>query len=224
MIELYAWIGASLAASGALVGLLAWMHHSPRLAHLRIRQGMAMRMGVGHRALMGAITAVLSLSMTLGLPYLLFDTFFTSGSAPWWKMALQGVGIVLVYDFTYYFLHRLMHAKALMPLVHYQHHRAVNPSSLEAFYQHPAELVAGLALFFFATWVMSPMQPVVYGVVFFFYSTINVLVHSGMQFRTPLLAPIDYLTRKHHAHHLVDGRKNYATLTPFWDLLFRTSI
>ncbi|MBN8609481.1 MAG: sterol desaturase family protein [Deltaproteobacteria bacterium] len=224
MTELYVWMGVSLAVSGVLVVALAWMHHAPRFADHRIRKGMPMRMSIPHRVTMGVITSVLSLAITLGTPWLLRDVFFTETMPAWWVMVLQGIGIVLVYDFTYYFLHRLMHVKALMPLVHHQHHRAVNPSSLEAFYQHPAELVAGLTLLFFALWAVGPVHTRVFGVVFFFYSTVNILVHSGMQFRTPLLAPIDYLTRKHHAHHLQDGRKNYATLTPFWDLMFGTAL
>lgn len=224
MYELYVWIAVSLTLSGVLLVVLAWMHQSPRFAEHRIRKGMPMRLSVRHRVMMGALTGVLSLAITLGVPWLLRDFVFTDAMPAWWVMVLQGLGIVLVYDFTYYFLHRLMHVKALMPLVHYQHHRAVNPSSLESFYQHPAELVAGLTLLYFALWAIGPVHTRVFGVVFLFYSTVNILVHSGLQFRTPILAPIDYLTRKHHAHHLVDGRKNYATLTPFWDLLFKTSI
>ncbi len=224
MIALYSWIGASLAVSGLLVAVLAWMHQSPRFASHRIRQGMPMRVSPTNRALMSGLTGTLSLCMALGFPYLGYDVLFTETAPTWWWGIVQCVGVLLVYDFLYYFLHRLMHVKALMPIAHYAHHRAVNPSAVESFYQHPIEVVAGMSLFFFVVWLASPLHPHVFGVLFFVYTTINVFVHSGLQFRTPLLAPIDFLTRKHHAHHLVDGRKNYASLTPFWDRMFGTSL
>jgi sterol desaturase/sphingolipid hydroxylase (fatty acid hydroxylase superfamily) len=30
--------------------------------------------------------------------------------------------------------------------------------------------------------------------------------------------------RKHHGHHGVDMNKNYGSVSPIWDLLFRTSV
>lgn len=224
MIALYSWIGASLGASGLLVAVLAWMHRSPRFASRRIKLGMPMRVSASNQLLMSGLTGAFSLVMTLGVPYALHDLLFTDVAPTWWWGLAQGLGVLLVYDFLYYFLHRLMHVKALMPLAHYAHHRAVNPSAIESFYQHPFELLAGMSLFFFVVWLFGPLHAHVFGALFFVYTTVNVFVHSGLQFGTPLLAPIDFLTRKHHTHHLQDGRKNFSSLTPFWDLMFGTSM
>ena len=56
------------------------------------------------------------------------------------------------------------------------------------------------------------------------YSTLHILIHSGMTFPHPVFGVLNYLTLKHHKHHLNKHGHNYASVTPLPDLLFGTSI
>jgi sterol desaturase/sphingolipid hydroxylase (fatty acid hydroxylase superfamily) len=38
-----------------------------------------------------------------------------------------------------------------------------------------------------------------------------------------LLWPVDHLTHKHYKHHAGNYDSNFASLTPFWDMLFGTA-
>jgi sterol desaturase/sphingolipid hydroxylase (fatty acid hydroxylase superfamily) len=109
-----------------------------------------------------------------------------------------------------------------MKWVHGKHHEARNPTAMESFYLTPAELCAGLGLLLACTWAVGPVSIYSFSAVFFIHSTLNITVHSGLLSKRALLAPIDYLTHKHYLHHAGDFDKNYASLTPFWDMLFGT--
>ena len=100
------------------------------------------------------------------------------------------------------------------------HHRARNPTALESFYLHPIELFAGIILMLAATVVVGPINHVAYLIVFFVYSILNIIVHSGLNL--PLMGPTNFLTRKHHVHHQDDFGKNFSSLTPLPDLFFGT--
>lgn len=224
MLELYLLVLGCLVIDTALLGVLVWAYHSPRFSAHRISNGAPMQVAWKHRSRMMTITSVLSLGTVLGVTYVFYDHLFRAGTAAWWVVVLEAGAILLVYDFTYYFLHRAMHHKVLLRLVHGVHHRARNPSALESFYQHPAELLGGLFLLFTATWAIGPVSVPSFALTFLVYSTLNILVHSGLDSKTMLLAPIDFLTRKHHAHHLRDPNKNFSSLTPLPDLLFGTTL
>ncbi|MCC6526906.1 MAG: sterol desaturase family protein [Polyangiaceae bacterium] len=223
MLELYAIVAAILAFDGLLLVGLVWAFHAPRFRSRRIEPDWVMKVPRGARIRNVVTSSLLSLVTVLGVIYVLYERLFSVGPTPLWQSALRVVGVFLVYDFAYYFLHRGMHHKKLMRFVHGVHHRARNPSALESFYLHPIELLAGLALLFGATWVVGPLHIHAFAVVFFVYTTLNILVHAGLRFRHWLLAPIDFLTRKHHVHHFDDFGKNYASLTPLPDLLFRSA-
>lgn len=226
MLELYFWILATLTLDAGLLLGLYWMFHSPRFASHRLVPGAGMQVNMGSRLRMSALTTVISLSSILGGIYLGFDYLFTEVAQPLWHMALGVVVILLVYDFIYYFAHRAMHHPALLRHVHGIHHRARNPSATESFYQHPAELVIGLVLIFgsvfAARFLLGPIHIHTLAATFFIYSTVNILVHSGMETKSALFYPLDWLTKKHHAHHHGDPMKNFSTMTPLPDLVFGT--
>lgn len=221
-------VAITLAVSPMLLGALAWAYRSPRFASRRIVAGPGMQVAWPHRMRAMSTTSTLSLATVLGSLYFGYGILISEAPQAGWVIALEAVGILVVYDFAYYGLHRAMHHPRLLKAVHGVHHRARNPSALESLYQHPLELLAGLALLFGSTAAVGLLSgaggvhPIAFGAAFFAYSMINVLVHSGLDSGSPLLAPIDFLTRKHHVHHHDDPNKNYATLTPLPDLLFGT--
>lgn len=216
-------LAAILGFQALLMLLLVWAFRSERFQAHRLSPMPPLK--VSRAAHIGNLltSSTLSLIIVFGSTYLLFDVVLHQRATAWGTILLQAAGILTVYDFAYYGLHRGMHHKKLMRWIHGVHHRARNPSAIESFYLHPAELVAGLFLLMASTWLIGPVHIHAFLVAFFIYSSLNILVHSGLVFGRLLLAPIDLLARKHHVHHNKDFGKNYASLTPLPDLLFGTS-
>jgi sterol desaturase/sphingolipid hydroxylase (fatty acid hydroxylase superfamily) len=223
MLEFYAIVAAIFAFDALLLVLLAWMHHAARFAPLRLSTTVRMKVTTASRIKNIVASSTISLAAVLGTTFLGFDALFHHAPVSAWTILLEAAAILLIYDFAYYGLHRGMHHKKVMRLVHGVHHRAKNPSALESFYLHPAELLAGLFLLFAATFVVGPVHIYTFALVFFVYSTLNIVIHSGMAFGRRWLAPIDALTRKHQVHHMTDFGKNFASLTPLPDLVFKTA-
>lgn len=219
----YLLVSATLVFNALLIALLAWAYYAPRFRDRRISLSQSMREPWKKRLRVMSTTSALSLLAVYGGLYLLSDKLLDGRRAGLWTVLGQAALVLLVYDFAYYFLHRAMHIKKVMRWVHGVHHRARNPSALESFYLDPLELFAGLGLMFLSTWVVGPVDVNAFGLVFFVYSTLNILVHSGIELRSKLAAPIDFLAKKHHVHHMQNFGKNYSSLTPLPDLLFGTA-
>ncbi len=222
MLAFYLFIAAILAFDGVLLGFLAWAYHSPRFAQKRISQRPSMKVPAKERLTNIAVSSVLSLLMVFGFTYLIYPFTFHTHPTPWWRIVVEVFAILLVYDFAYYWLHRAMHIKQLMPWVHGVHHRVLNPTAMESFYLHPIELFAGLALLMLCTWLVGPVHGYAFAAVFLLHSSLNIIVHSGLHSGKAVLLPLDHLTRKHHLHHMDNATKNYASLTPLPDILFGT--
>ena len=222
MIKFYLIVLAILGLDGALLASLAWTYHAKRFEPYRISLKESMKVPDGERVRNIAFIAVLSLFAVFGMTYFIYPYAFHQNPTSGWRIAGEIVAILLVYDFAYYWMHRLMHHKKLMKYVHAVHHEVHNPTAMESFYLHPIELFAGLALLLSCTWLLGPVHIYSFAVVFFVHSTLNITVHSGVDSKRWWLFPIDHLTRKHYIHHAGNYDNNYASLTPFWDMLFGT--
>jgi sterol desaturase/sphingolipid hydroxylase (fatty acid hydroxylase superfamily) len=223
MLKFYSLIVAILMADGALLTFLAFAYHAKRFEAYRISLKESMKVPGGKRLANIGFIAVLSLMAVFGMTAAIYRfTFYTHLVSPW-RIAYEIVAILLVYDFAYYWLHRAMHTKKLMRLVHGKHHESHNPTAMESFYLTPAELFAGLGLLLLCTWLVGPVNIYSFGAVFFIHSTLNIAVHSGLQSKQLLLWPVDHLTKKHYVHHAGNYDSNFASLTPFWDMLFGTA-
>ncbi len=221
MIVFYGVIAAILAFDALLLGGLAWAYHSPRFASRRLSDRPSIKVSKANRLGTMALISTLSLAAVVGPTWFLREHLVTAEATAWWMIALQAVGILFVYDFLYYGLHRTMHHKKLMRWVHGMHHRVRNPSALESFYLHPVELLAGLGLLYVSTLLIGPVHQVAFLIAFFVYSTLNITIHSGLDLKS--LGPLNFLTKKHQVHHLADMSKNYSSLTPLPDKLFGTA-
>ena len=216
-------LGITFAVDALLLGGLAWMFHQPRYAKWHIRERMEMK-GVSTKQYLRNIVpnGFLSTVATVGLIYGLSPWTMTTVESPWWWMVLQGFGVLFVYDFAYYFLHRLFHVPAFFPLVHVVHHRARFPHAMDSLYQSPVELFAGLGLFIAVVLLIGPIHWMVFVTLFFLYSTLHIVIHSGMIFPHRAFAVINDLTMKHHRHHLTKHGHNFASVTPLPYYVFGT--
>jgi sterol desaturase/sphingolipid hydroxylase (fatty acid hydroxylase superfamily) len=219
--QLYLLVSLTLLLNGVVVAYLAWAYYAPRYATRRFHT-MVMRVPWGRRVRVMLLTSALSLFFVFGFARLLFDRIFYAGPVSALRVIAEATAALLLYDFAYYGLHRIMHIKRVMRFVHGEHHRARNPSALDSFFQHPVELFSGIALMYAAVYVVGPVHVYSFVLSFFVYSMLNIVVHSGIQFGGLFLAPFDYLAKKHHHHHMDHFDKNFSSLTPLPDLLFGT--
>ncbi len=58
-----------------------------------------------------------------------------------------------------------------------------------------------------------------FGTVFLVYSLLNILVHANLRVSVPL---VTHLASRHNQHHAHMRAKNYASVTPLFDILFGT--
>jgi sterol desaturase/sphingolipid hydroxylase (fatty acid hydroxylase superfamily) len=216
-------LGITFAVDALLLGVLGWMFHQERFAKWHIRERMEMK-GVSKRQYLLNIVpnSLLSTIATIGLIYGLSPWTMTTEMPAWWVMVVQGFAILFVYDFAYYGLHRFFHARQVFPLVHVVHHRARFPHAIDSLYQSPVELFSGLGLFMAVVLVIGPIHWSVFVTLFFLYSTLHIVIHSGMIFPHRAFAVINDLTMKHHRHHLNKHGHNFASVTPLPDYLFGT--
>jgi sterol desaturase/sphingolipid hydroxylase (fatty acid hydroxylase superfamily) len=222
VLKFYTIVVAILATDGLLLGFLAYAYHAKRFEAYRISMKESMKVPNAARLRNIAFISVLSLMAVFGMTYVVYPFTFHQQVMPAWRFAYEILAILLVYDFAYYWLHRGMHHKKVMKYVHAVHHEVHNPTAMESFYLHPIELFSGLALLIACTWLIGPVHMYSFFVVFFVHTTLNITVHSGLTSKNWLLFPIDHLTKKHYIHHAGNYDNNYASLTPFWDMLFGT--
>jgi len=87
--------------------------------------------------------------------FLVIAPFITTFDAqPWWRVFVDTVVILMVYDFFYYWMHRtVFHGKGYFRMVHAVHHQARKPTltSLDSLLLHPWEAFLGIALYMVVT-------------------------------------------------------------------------
>lgn len=223
MQQLMTIVSATLAFNGLVIAFFAWAYSAPRFAEQRLNTVMVMREPWSRRLRIMAQTSVISVVLVFGFAYLGGTRLVYDEPASPLRSLAEAALVLVVYDFAYYWLHRFMHHKRVMKYVHNVHHRARNPSALDSFYQHPIECVLGIVWLYGTVWAVGPVSLAAFGIVFVVYTTMNIVVHSGLDFGKAWLKPIDFLAKKHHIHHYDDFDKNFASLTPLPDLLFGTA-
>lgn len=175
-----------------------------------------------------AANAIGSLVLVYGMTYLLQGWLFHEGPVAVWRALVEGVAILMAFDFFYYLLHRYpFHEwRGYMRKVHSVHHIVRNPTAVDSLYQHPLEDTLGLVLLWacasLVRLVLGPVSIWTFGGVFLVYSLLNVVVHSGLDFRTSSLWLVSYLATRHNKHHVDMNGRNYASVTPLWDHVFGT--
>lgn len=223
MTLLLAGIAISMAASGLTMAALEKAFHSPRYAEHHFRKAHPTRATEAEKRRLYALNSLLSVLLIFGAAWLGYGTLFVETPTSPGVIALQATALLVAYDVLYYGLHRwVFHHPKLMRYVHRLHHLAVTPSAQESIYTHPVELVAGLALLLSCTWIVGPVHVVAFTIAFFVYSLLNVIIHSGVAFPRGPLRLLNAPARHHHGHHGVNANRNFGSITPVWDALFRT--
>jgi sterol desaturase/sphingolipid hydroxylase (fatty acid hydroxylase superfamily) len=223
-VSLFAMLSIVLALSGALLIGLTLLFRMPVADNHRIREEPVRTLkGAGFWRI-AAFNAVLSVSMAYGLTYLLYAFLFYEGAASPWRMLLEGVGILVTYDFVYYLVHRYpFHRWNLLKKIHAVHHTVRYPTAYDSLYMHPLENAIGLALLMLCTFLLGPVSIYAFAGVFAIFSFLNILNHAGFDLPFFPFRALTYLARKHDQHHVSMRSGNYASITPLFDQLFGTA-
>jgi sterol desaturase/sphingolipid hydroxylase (fatty acid hydroxylase superfamily) len=155
----------------------------------------------------------------------------TTAVGPWWRMPVDIVVILFVYDFVYYLTHRfLFHDNGFMggPLVwmHALHHQQHNPCRMDSSYIHPLEVAIGLGLYVATIFGLSrfmggfPVPTIV--ITWIAFSQINLHNHDLWDEDKFLFGYLNYASKMHHNHHGKFTGGNYATITLLYDWMFGT--
>lgn len=210
------------AAMGLLNAASQWALHSEAFQRFRIRTPAVPRPPSPVKVANIAGNSVVSLSCYLAVLY--FGSAFLIREAPptalrWgWEV----LSALLLYDFLYYVMHRALHRPRLMRWIHGVHHRVRHPTAMEALYMHPAENVAGLSLLFASIGIVGPVSPASFLTIAFAHSFVNIVTHTNLVLPHPAFRLTNHWAVRHDHHHYRHLNANYASIFPFWDLMFGT--
>ena len=169
------------------------------------------------------MNSIISSGMLFGFVFLMGDRLIATSPVPLWRTAVDVVGILLVYDLFYYFLHRdLFHGWKPLIKVHSVHHTGKYPTATDSLYIHPVETILGVLVLLGCLFVAGPISLWTFGIVLFFYTHLNITVHWGLNFRGLPLNLVSYMSKKHDVHHKSMRAGNFASITPLPDIIFRT--
>ncbi len=152
----------------------------------------------------------------------------TLSALPAWRYLADVIVLLLVYDFIYYLTHRFWFHGNWMPMrkVHALHHQARDVSWSDSHYVHPTETFIGLAIFalslFLTYGLMGEIHAVVAALGYVIWTQLNTINHTKFNLDRFPFKTVDYLTTKHHIHHIDMHHGNYGSITPLYDWMFGT--
>jgi lathosterol oxidase len=141
------------------------------------------------------------------------------GQYPVWYGVLSLPLVLVLHDAYFYWVHRLMHHRALFRRFHLVHHKSHTPTPWAAYAFAPGEAVL-MALF---VPLMALLIPIHYMVLFAFLTIMivrNAMGHAGVEFhpRGWVDGPFDIFTSvTHHDLHHQRARGNYGLYFTWWD-------
>jgi sterol desaturase/sphingolipid hydroxylase (fatty acid hydroxylase superfamily) len=167
---------------------------------------------------------------TLGIkPLIVADLRNTIKSSHWWVVVL-GYTIVpafglLIYDFFYYWFHRLQHRQRALWRVHSVHHSLEEVNALND-YHHVLEDILKFSLIFVPLSLLIQLQTPT--IIFFstVFSWSSQIIHANSKVSYGWFRYVFVEPRYHRIHHSLESQhwnKNFAVFFPFLDIVFGTA-
>lgn len=153
----------------------------------------------------------------------------TLQAQPLWKIVLDCIAILMVYDFVYYLTHRfLFHGNGYFRRIHGLHHQARNPTHIDAYYVHPLETCIGIGLFMGSAALLGlfigPFHIATLAFCVLVFQNLNVINHCHIRMDHFPGKLLSWISVKHANHHKDMQQGNYATITLLYDKMFRTYV
>jgi len=140
---------------------------------------------------------------------------------PW----LQFAEILLVVDFTTYWVHRAFHQVPWLWSFHAIHHSSRRMDWLAGSRMHVVDVLVTRAAAYLPVFVLGFAPAALYAYLAF-VSVHAVFIHANLRWRFPGLRWAIATPEYHHWHHTSDEEgldKNFAGFLPLWDLVFGTA-
>lgn len=138
---------------------------------------------------------------------------------------LQFVEILLVVDFTTYWVHRAFHQVPLLWNFHAIHHSSLQMDWLAGSRMHLVDVLVTRAAGFLPVFVLGFSPAALYAYLAF-VSIHAVYIHANVRWRWPVLRWVIATPEYHHWHHSSEDEgldRNFAGFLPLWDVVFRTA-
>jgi sterol desaturase/sphingolipid hydroxylase (fatty acid hydroxylase superfamily) len=169
------------------------------------------------------ILAILTLKPAL----ILFDwarVGWVSGAVGAMPLVAQVPVLLLVADFTQYWVHRTFHAVPFLWPFHAIHHSIEEMDWLAGSRLHLVDVIVTRGLTYVPIFVLGFSQPALM-VYVFIVALQATFIHANVRWEFRRLRPFIATPAFHHWHHAAEREaidKNFAVHTPIWDRLFGT--
>ena len=136
------------------------------------------------------------------------------------------VGIAMISDFFYYWMHRAQHGVPWLWRFHRVHHSITEMSATNSYHHVAEDLFQFVAVTLPMAFLLGVASGPVPWLVIVVANTRSYFIHSSANIN---IGPLRYLigdNRIHRIHHSVEPqhvRHNFGTSTPLWDVLFGTA-
>ncbi len=143
------------------------------------------------------------------------------GSLP---VAVQVLALVLVADFTQYWVHRSFHATRLLWPFHAIHHSSEQMDWLAGSRLHLVDVIVTRGLTYVPIFVLGFSEAALIVYVFLVAAQAT-FIHANVRWQFRALGKVVVTPAFHHWHHSAERDavdKNFAVHTPIWDVLFGT--
>jgi sterol desaturase/sphingolipid hydroxylase (fatty acid hydroxylase superfamily) len=143
------------------------------------------------------------------------------GSLP---LVVQVPALLLVADFTQYWVHRTFHVVPVLWPFHAIHHSVEEMDWLAGSRLHLIDVIVTRGLTYVPIFLMGFSQPALMVYVFLVAAQAT-FIHANVRWEFRLLRRLVATPAFHHWHHSAEREaidKNFAVHTPIWDILFGT--
>jgi sterol desaturase/sphingolipid hydroxylase (fatty acid hydroxylase superfamily) len=162
--------------------------------------------------------------LTLRPALLLFDW-----ARPGWfvgalPLVVQVPALILVADFTQYWVHRTFHAVPLLWRFHAIHHSAEEMDWLAGSRLHLVDVIVTRGLTYVPIFLLEFSERALMVYVFLVAAQAT-FIHANVRWRFSAVRKVIATPAFHHWHHSAEREaidRNFAVHTPIWDLLFGT--
>lgn len=216
-----------LTAVAVLLVLLGLEQVLPYRQDWSIRGDREIWRDLGHAVLYTSLGGNLAqLTFLSGFPSALSRLGVSSGLGIWpvsSPLLLQILAVVLLGDLLEYCYHRLVHTVPWLWPMHAIHHTPIRLNALKG-PRHHVVYYLGRGLLVWTPLLVIGVPPELVAWQFVAVVLVGSLAHANIAFRIPAFVHRILVTPEvHRIHHSIDanhGNSNYATVLPFWDLLF----
>ena len=135
------------------------------------------------------------------------------------------VGLILLNDAYFYWVHFILHRFKPLKRFHEIHHRDITPTPLSAFNFHPVEALLNFAFYLIIVFLV-PMTKIDFYLVYLYMLVNNSLGHMPLEFcprwfyKYKLTSFLNAAT--HHIMHHRNGSTNFSLYYLFWDDKMKT--